>query len=124
MSPRAALAALCLAMVVACTPGAPAPAPEVAPPATAGAGPGAGTSPALVDRSCTVAADCLVKNVGNCCGYQPACVNRDAPVDPDAVRAACERSGMASVCGWQDIQACDCVQGRCEAVHATIGVDR
>ena len=120
MSPRAALAALCLALATACAPGASAPAPESVPPIASAPAAGA----ALADRSCAVAADCAVKNVGNCCGYQPACVNRDAAVDPDAVRAACERSGMASVCGWQDIQACDCVQERCEAVHGAIGVDR
>lgn len=122
MSPRAALAALCLALVAACAPGAPAPAGDPAPAPSSVDAPVAG--PALADRSCAVAADCAVKNVGNCCGYQPACVNRDAAVDPDAVRAACERSGMASVCGWKDIQACDCVQGRCEAVDGPIGVDR
>lgn|SRR5690554_5927522 len=116
MSPGAALAALCLAIVAtACAPQASAPA-AVTSPADRGA--------AVVDRSCRVAADCAVKNVGNCCGYQPACVNRDAAVDPDAVRAACERAGMASVCGWQDIQACDCVQARCEAVAGPIGVER
>jgi len=122
MSPRAALAALCLALATACAPGAPAPAPDVAPPAADAPAPG--TGPALADRSCRVAADCAVKNVGNCCGYQPACVNRDAAVDPEAVRAACERDGKASICGWKDIQACDCVQNRCEAVDGPIGGQR
>ena len=75
--------------------------------------------PAAPDASCRVASDCEVKNVGNCCGYFPACVNKDATVDPDAVRAQCERSGMASVCGWQDIQSCDCVQNQCRAVGSS-----
>ncbi|WP_337926423.1 hypothetical protein [Luteimonas saliphila] len=65
-----------------------------------------------------------MKNVGNCCGYFPACVNKDGPVDPDAVRAQCERNGMSSVCGWKDIQACDCVQGRCQAVDGPLRVGR
>lgn len=81
-------------------------------------------SPSAPDASCRVAGDCAVKNVGNCCGYFPACVNKDAVVDPDAVRAECERSGMASVCGWRDIQACDCVQNQCRAVDGPIPVDR
>lgn len=112
---RAALVALCLALAtVACAPAGPAtsarpPAPDALP---------------QLDRSCRVAADCEVKNVGNCCGYQPACVNRGATPDPDAVRAECARRGMASVCGWRDIQACDCVQGRCEAVSGPIGRER
>lgn len=120
MSPRAALAALCLAIVAtACAP------QPAARPATAPAGDAvAATGPAVVERSCRVAADCTVKNVGNCCGYQPACVNRDAAVDPDAVRAACDRAGMASVCGWQEIQACDCVQARCEAIAGPVGRQR
>ena len=77
-----------------------------------------------VDRSCRSDADCAVKNVGNCCGYFPACVNKDATVDPDAVRAQCERSGMASVCGWQQIQSCDCVQNQCRAVAGPLPVER
>lgn len=72
--------------------------------------------PSQPDLSCKVADDCAVKDVGNCCGYFPACVNKDSAVDPDAVRAECERTGMSSVCGWQDIQACECAQGQCRAV--------
>lgn len=115
MSPRTALAALCLALLAcACTPGGPAASARAPTPAQAPAAVDAGAL--AIDRSCRVAADCEVKNVGNCCGYAPACVNRDAVPDPDAVRARCARSGIASICGWQEIQACDCVQGRCEAV--------
>lgn len=69
----------------------------------------------IVDRSCRVDSDCTVKNVGNCCGYFPACVNSAAQPDPDAVQAHCADTGMAAVCGFQDIQACSCVQARCEA---------
>jgi hypothetical protein len=67
-----------------------------------------------LDRSCRIDADCAVKNVGNCCGYYPACVNRSAEPDPQAVQAACARSGMAGVCGFREIQACACVASRCE----------
>jgi hypothetical protein len=76
------------------------------------------------DLSCKVAGDCEVKNVGNCCGYFPACVNKNSPVDPEAVRAECERTGTSSICGWQDIQACECVQGQCSAVTGPLQVDR
>ena len=118
---RTALVALCLAICAsACAPQAVSPPePPVATPA-----PAADAAPGAVDASCRVASDCAVKNVGNCCGHFPACVNRDAAVDPAAVRAQCERSGMASVCGWKDIQSCDCVQGRCQAVDGPIRVDR
>nr|WP_238978836.1 hypothetical protein [Lysobacter arseniciresistens] len=67
-----------------------------------------------VDRSCKTDADCTVKNVGNCCGHYPACVNVNSPTDPEGVQAACARSGMASVCGFPAISSCQCVQGQCE----------
>ena len=59
-------------------------------------------------------ADCAVKNVGNCCGYYPACVNRNSPTDPQGVQAQCAKKGMMSVCGFQEIASCTCQAGRCE----------
>ena len=70
--------------------------------------------PANPDRSCRSDSDCAVKNVGNCCGYFPLCVNKDAKTDPAAVRAQCEKDGMSSICGFQEVKGCQCVQGRCE----------
>jgi hypothetical protein len=71
-------------------------------------------APPEPERSCQVDADCAVKNVGNCCGYFPACVNRNAQTFPEQVKAACEREGRSSVCGFREISACRCVQNRCE----------
>ncbi|SDD35035.1 hypothetical protein SAMN04488509_102110 [Aquimonas voraii] len=71
--------------------------------------------PAEPDRRCSTDADCVVKNVGNCCGYYPACVNAQAPTFPEQVKAACEAQGLSSICGFQDITACACIEGRCEA---------
>lgn len=68
-----------------------------------------------VDSSCRTDADCTVKNVGNCCGYYPACVNVNSPTDPEGVQAQCAKSGMASVCGFAEISGCECVQGQCQA---------
>jgi len=68
-----------------------------------------------VDYGCKNSADCAVKNVGNCCGAQPACVNKDSPTDPAAVQAQCQARGMMGVCGFQEISACQCVSGRCAA---------
>jgi hypothetical protein len=122
MRPRRWIASLCLVLAcAACTPRADVAA--ITPP-TQPTQPLASGAPAAPDASCRVASDCSVKNVGNCCGYYPACVNRDAVVDPDAVRAACERSGMASVCGWRDIQSCECVHNQCRAASGPIAVDR
>lgn len=82
-------------------------------------GPGRGESvPAgdtvKIDRSCSTDAQCTVKDVGNCCGYYPACVNVDSPTDPEGVKAQCAKSGMASVCGFPSITSCQCVAGQCQ----------
>lgn len=81
-----------------------------------GTPPGAkpGAMPAAPDRSCRTDSDCAVKDVGNCCGYFPMCVNKNAQTDPAAVRAACEREGIASTCGFQEVKGCRCVENRCE----------
>lgn len=67
-------------------------------------------------RICKTDSDCAVKNVGNCCGYYPMCVNKDAKTDPAAVRAQCEKDGMASICGFREISGCQCVDGQCESL--------
>jgi hypothetical protein len=74
-----------------------------------------------VDRSCRIDADCVVKDVGNCCGAMPACVNRDSPTDPAGVRAACSAQARASVCGFNEITSCQCVRGTCAAEQAPVG---
>ncbi len=70
-----------------------------------------------IDSSCKTSADCAVKNVGNCCGEMPACVNKDSPVDPAAVQSQCAKSGMASICGFRPISACACTAGQCESAQ-------
>jgi len=67
-------------------------------------------------RSCKTDSDCAVKDVGNCCGYFPMCVNKDARTDPVAVRAQCEKDGVASICGFREISGCRCVDGQCESL--------
>jgi len=68
----------------------------------------------VIDYSCTADADCAVKNVGNCCGAMPACVNVDSAVDPAAVQSQCAKDGRAGVCGFREIESCSCNAGRCE----------
>ena len=104
-------------------PAQPAPAPPATPePATPPvAEPAPGSVPALGKtegpaRTCKTDADCTVKDVGNCCGYFPMCVNKDAKTDPAAVRAQCEKDGMASICGFKEISGCQCVQGTCQDI--------
>lgn len=74
-------------------------------------------APGEVDYSCTTDADCTIKNVGNCCGYYPACVNVDSPTFPEQVQAECAASGRASICGFPSLSGCKCVQGQCEGVR-------
>ncbi len=75
--------------------------------------------PVAVDSSCKTSADCAVKDVGNCCGTMPACVNKDSPTDPAAVKAECEAKGMSGICGFREISSCQCVSGQCEATDAS-----
>ena len=86
-----------------------------APKPTGGNQPAREAGAITVDYACTTSADCAVKNVGNCCGYYPMCVNKDAKTDPKAVQAQCAKSGMASVCGFPAISSCSCVKGQCAA---------
>ncbi len=67
-------------------------------------------------RSCNTNSDCAVKDVGNCCGAYPMCVNKDTKTDPAAVRAQCAKDGMASICGFQEVSGCQCVKGQCENI--------
>jgi len=69
----------------------------------------------IVDDSCRADTDCAVKNVGDCCGYYPACVNKDSPTFPAQVQAQCQREGRMAVCGFREISACTCNQGHGEA---------
>ena len=89
------------------------PAPERATDATQAT---AGTA-GEVDYSCQTDADCTIKNVGNCCGYYPACVNVDSPTFPEQVMADCAATGRSGVCGFPSISGCQCVEGRCEGIR-------
>ena len=112
------LTVLAALMLVACTPQPPRevpPASQPANPLERPAPPPLTGSPVAPDRSCRTDSDCTVKNVGNCCGYYPACVNVNARTDPGAVAEQCRKTGMAGVCGFPDISACSCVQGQCRA---------
>ena len=74
-------------------------------------------APGEIDYTCKTDADCTIKNVGNCCGYYPACVNVDSPTFPEQVQAECATSGRASICGFPSLSGCKCVQGQCEGVR-------
>lgn len=133
-----AFAALAALLLVGCTaptstPDAPSTSPAPAAPVSAAppveapavalrpAAPASAETAPAVDasnpsHSCKSDSDCTVKNVGNCCGAFPSCVNKDAKTDPAAVQAQCAKAGMASVCGFQEVSGCQCVQGQCQDI--------
>ena len=78
-------------------------------------------APGEVDYACTTDADCAVKDVGNCCGYYPACVNKDSPTFPEQVKAECAKNDMMATCGFAEIEGCQCVENRCVAGPASSG---
>jgi hypothetical protein len=65
------------------------------------------------DYSCEETSDCEIKNVGNCCGYYPRCVNADAP-NPE--QAVCEPD-VGALCGWPEITHCECVDSTCVSLQ-------
>ncbi|MBD3252442.1 hypothetical protein GF386_01800 [Candidatus Pacearchaeota archaeon] len=42
-----------------------------------------------LDVKCSSNDDCLVKNIENCCGYYPKCINKTAILNPEIVRNLC-----------------------------------
>ena len=67
-------------------------------------------------RACGNDSDCAVKDAGSCCGYRPVCVNKDTPTFPERVKAACAKEGRVGICGFQAIDSCQCVAGKCAGV--------
>lgn len=67
-----------------------------------------------IDYSCKTDADCEIKNVANCCGQYPQCVNKNAKTDTELVRTLCAKEGAASICGFPSISSCECLNNRCE----------
>lgn len=70
--------------------------------------------PGEVDFSCKTASDCKIKDVGSCCGYRPACVNKDSETFPEQVKAECAKNEMSGICGFPTINSCACNNNKCE----------
>ncbi|MEO8366135.1 MAG: hypothetical protein ABI538_08000 [Pseudoxanthomonas sp.] len=100
----------------ACAAPKPADVASAAPPKSTPYPPRAMPKSVAVDSTCKTSADCAVKDVGNCCGAMPACVNKDSPTDPAAVQAQCQAKGMMGVCGFREVSACQCDNGQCVEV--------
>lgn len=66
---------------------------------------------------CEQDSDCAVKDVHNCCGYYPRCININHEPDIKAVQEACQKKGLVSVCGFPEIDSCKCVENKCESMQ-------
>ncbi|MBU1203659.1 MAG: hypothetical protein KKG60_01165 [Nanoarchaeota archaeon] len=66
---------------------------------------------------CELDEDCVVKNIGSCCGYYPRCVNADYVPDVEAVRKECEGEGMVGICGYPEIDECRCENNKCVSIQ-------
>jgi len=66
-----------------------------------------------IDYSCLEDSDCVIKDVHNCCGYYPKCVNKNAKTNPSLVRKLCSVQKEFSSCGFAFIERCACVNNRC-----------
>ncbi len=66
---------------------------------------------------CRTDSDCEVKDVHNCCGYFPRCVNKDYEPDINAVIRRCEEEGSGGICGFPDITHCECIDSYCQSMQ-------
>ncbi len=73
-----------------------------------------------LQRRCETDADCVVKNVGNCCGFYPQCVHREVQPSPATVKAICEREQRQSICGFEEPAGCQCVSNKCQTGVGTL----
>ncbi len=69
--------------------------------------------------ACAQDSDCVVKDVHNCCGYYPACVNASAVIDIQAVERRCAKDNAAGVCGFPEISGCACQNGSCVNIETS-----
>lgn len=77
---------------------------------------GAASSP----FACAQNLDCVVKDVGNCCGYYPRCANVSATFAPPDCSG-----GQAGVCGFPAVDSCECRQKTCVSLSGgqLVGAD-
>lgn len=66
-----------------------------------------------IDYSCTQNLDCEIKDVSNCCGYYPECVNKNAIVNSTFVMEECQKEALGGACGFPSINTCKCENNLC-----------
>ncbi len=68
-----------------------------------------------INYSCTQDQDCVNKDIRNCCGYFPKCVNKNFEPNHELVSSLCQSEKTFSVCGFEEISSCVCSNNKCEA---------
>ena len=78
-----------------------------------------------VDYACSVDADCVPTDIGNCCsyrddlskrgalGYFPACTSATYKLDYGALFDWCVQNNPPSSCLFSEVDHCSCVDGKC-----------
>ena len=74
-----------------------------------------------IDYSCKNDSDCEIRDVGNCCGYYPACVRKDSKIDKSTIEEVCNTKQIGGVCGFPDITSCICSENKCRAPDGKVG---
>lgn len=65
--------------------------------------------------ACSQNYDCVVKDVGSCCGYYPRCANLGATFGPPSCN-----NGQVGLCSFPSIDHCECQQNRCVSVPSSV----
>lgn len=68
-------------------------------------------------RACTTANDCLVKDTGSCCGYNPGCINKNFEPNLETIKRECQEKSIAGACGFREVTGCDCINNTCINVY-------
>ncbi|MBS3074963.1 hypothetical protein J4429_00730 [Candidatus Pacearchaeota archaeon] len=66
-----------------------------------------------INYTCEQPEDCEIKDVRNCCGYHPECVNKNSIVNASLVKELCEHGAQTGLCGYKDIKSCKCEKNKC-----------
>ena len=67
-----------------------------------------------IEYSCQVNSDCVIRDVRNCCGYYPKCINRNSDTKPELVQELCRLTDTMAICGFPTINSCVCNNNVCE----------
>ncbi len=71
---------------------------------------------------CEQDSDCVVKDVHNCCGYYPRCVNKNYTPNITEVEKSCQEQKALGSCGYLEITNCKCIENKCNSMQGDMVV--